>query len=443
MKLEEVYRFQNGMKEIEGRKIWDTNLLFQEIKTGLKRCGEVGKIPCSMSVDTWGVDYVLLDEKDQILGACYGYRDNRTDDMDQEVYQKISEEALYKRTGIQKQMFNTIYQLMAVKKMTPEYMERAKTFLMLPDYFHYLLTGEKKSEYTDATSTQIVNPRTKQWDKDLICMLGYPYEMFCPLQMPGTLVGDLTESIQEQVGFNTEVVLCASHDTASAVMAVPEPKGSELYISSGTWSLMGTELKEPLCDENSRLGNFTNEGGYNYRFRYLKNIMGLWMIQSVKRELSDKYSFADLCQLAEENEDFPSGINVDDKCFMAPKSMIEAIQEYCRRTGQAVPKKVGEIAVVIYKSMAQCYAKTAQEIEKNTGKEYKSLYIIGGGSNAEFLNKLTAEMTGKTVCAGPSEATAIGNIISQMIRAGEFSDLQEARKCVRDSFDVKKIENWE
>lgn len=192
-----------------------------------------------MSVDTWGVDYVLLDEKDQILGACYGYRDNRTDDMDQEVYQKISEEALYKRTGIQKQMFNTIYQLMAVKKMTPEYMERAKTFLMLPDYFHYLLTGEKKSEYTDATSTQIVNPRTKQWDKDLICMLGYPYEMFCPLQMPGTLVGDLTESIQEQVGFNTEVVLCASHDTASAVMAVPEPKGSELYISSGTWSLMG------------------------------------------------------------------------------------------------------------------------------------------------------------------------------------------------------------
>ena len=258
MVLEEIYRFENGMDKQGGKLLWDTGRLFTEIVNGMKMCRELNKIPVSMSVDTWAVDYVLLDSQDQVLGNTYGYRDGRTVGMDAEVYKIISEQELYHRTGIQKQIFNTIYQLMAVKKQTPELLGKAKTFLMLPDYFQFLLTGQKVSEYTNGTSTQLVSPQTKQWDKELIHQLGYPEKMFLPLQMPGMEAGTLTKEIQEQTGFNCKVVLCASHDTASAVMAMPLLQGEGLYISSGTWSLMGVEAKQADCREQSRQGNFTN-----------------------------------------------------------------------------------------------------------------------------------------------------------------------------------------
>ncbi len=437
MRLEEIYRFENGMDRQGGKLLWDTQRLFTEIVNGMKMCAQVNKIPVSMSIDTWAVDYVLLDRDGRILGDTYGYRDSRTAGMDEEVFRRIPEAALYARTGIQKQPFNTIYQLMAVKQQTPELLEKADCFLMLPDYFQYLLTGQKVSEYTNGTSTQLVSPKTKQWDRELLEMLGYPLDMFLPLQMPGTEVGDLKREICQQVGFSCKVVLCASHDTASAVMAMPAADGDGLYISSGTWSLMGVETEQAVCTEESRRGNFTNEGGYAYRFRYLKNIMGLWMIQSVRHEYQDAYSFAQLCEMAAENSGFASRVDVNDDVFLAPESMTQAVQEYCRGTGQKVPVTVGEIAAVIYQSLAECYGKTVGELERNTGKKYDRIQIIGGGSNAVYLNQLTADLTQKTVFAGPAEATAVGNLMAQMIRTGELDSLEQARQCVYDSFGIK------
>lgn len=438
--LEEIYRFENGMKQTEQGLCWDIPALFQEIKTGIRRCGELGKIPVSMGIDTWAVDYVLLDEQDQILGDTFGYRDSRTEGMDEEVYRLIPEKELYQRTGIQKQIFNTVFQLMAVKKAHPEYLEQARTFLMLPDYFHFLLTGEKRSEYTNATSTQLVNAETKDWDDEMISRLGYPREMFLPLSQPGTQVGIFTKEIEKEVGFSCQVVLPATHDTASAVMAVPCQEDNCLYISSGTWSLMGTENKKAICTEESRQKNFTNEGGYDFRYRYLKNIMGLWMIQSVRHEEKDRYSFAQLCEMADECSDFPSRVFVNAQEFLAPESMTEAVRQYCEKSGQRVPETTGELAAVIYQSLAKCYGETVQEIEQLTGEHYDTIHIVGGGANADYLNRLTASQSGRRVLAGPSEATAIGNLMAQMIGKGEFAGLMQARACVAESFQIREYE---
>ena len=435
MQLEEVYRFPNGMDDKNGTLCWDVDRLFTEIKNGLKKCKEIGKIPVSMAIDTWGVDYVLLDKDDRILGDTVGYRDSRTEGMDEKVYEVIPQEELYARTGIQKQIFNTVYQLMAVKESHPEYLEQAESILMIPDYFHFLLTGVKKNEYTNATTGQLVSPKTNDWDYELIEMLGYNPEMFRPVSMPGTVVGDFTEEVQKEVGFNCTVVLPATHDTGSAVLAVPTNDDDAVYISSGTWSLMGIEREEADCSVESMKANFTNEGGYDHRFRYLKNIMGLWMIQSVKKEFTEDLSFAQICEMASK-ETIPSIVDCNDDCFLAPKSMIQAVQDFCRRTGQQVPETVGEISFVIYNSLAKCYGDTVQEIEEITGKKYSAIYVVGGGSNAGYLNELTAKYTGKKVSAGPSEATAIGNVIVQMLHDGIFKDLPEARTCVRESFDI-------
>ena len=435
MRLEEVYRFPNGMDDKNGTLCWNVERLFTEIKNGLKKCKEIGKLPVSMAIDTWGVDYVLLDKDDRILGDTVGYRDSRTEGMDEKVYEVIPQDELYARTGIQKQIFNTVYQLMAVKESHPEYLEQAESILMIPDYFHFLLTGVKKNEYTNATTGQLVSPKTNDWDYEMIDMLGYNSKMFRPVSMPGTVVGEFTEEVQKEVGFNCTVVLPATHDTGSAVLAVPTNDDDAVYISSGTWSLMGIERKEADCSMESMKANFTNEGGYDHRFRYLKNIMGLWMIQSVKKEFAEDLSFAQICEMASK-ETISSIVDCNDDCFLAPKSMIKAVQDFCRRTGQQVPETVGEISSVIYNSLAKCYGDTVKEIEEITGKKYSTIYVVGGGSNAGYLNELTAKYTGKKVSAGPSEATAIGNVIVQMLHDGVFKDLPEARTCVRESFDV-------
>ena len=439
MQLEEVYRFPNGMDNKNGTLCWDVDRLITEIKNGLKKCKEIGKIPVSMGIDTWGVDYVLLDKDDKILGDTVGYRDSRTEGMDEKVYEVIPQDDLYVRTGIQKQIFNTIYQLMAVKESHPEYLEQAETILMIPDYFNFLLTGVKMNEYTEATTGQLISPKTNDWDYELIDMLGYNSRMFRPVSMPGTVVGDFTDDVQKEVGFNCTVVLPATHDTGSAVLAVPTNDDDAVYISSGTWSLMGIERKEADCSMESMKANFTNEGGYDHRFRYLKNIMGLWMIQSVKKEFTEDLSFAEICEMASK-ETIPSIVDCNDDCFLAPKSMIEAVQKFCRDTDQPVPETVGEISSVIYNSLAKCYGDTVEEIEAITGKKYSTIYVVGGGSNAGYLNELTAKYTGRKVSAGPSEATAIGNIIVQMLHDGVFASLPEARTCVKESFDVKMYE---
>ena len=436
MQLEEIYRFPNGMDNVNGTLCWDVKRLFTEIKNGLKKCKELGKIPVSMGIDTWAVDYVLLDKDDRILGDTVGYRDSRTDGMDQKVYEVISQSALYERTGIQKQMFNTIYQLMAVKEQHPEYMEQAESLLMIPDYFQFLLTGVKKMEYTNATSTQLIDPKTNDWDYELIEMLGYNWKMFRPVSMPGTVVGNFTKEIQEEVGFDCKVVLPATHDTGSAVLSVPTNDDNAIYISSGTWSLMGIERKEADCSMASMQANFTNEGGYDHRFRFLKNIMGLWMIQSVKKEFEEYLSFAEICE-RESKETIDSIVDCNDDCFLAPQSMIKAVQDFCRATGQTVPQTVGEIAAVIYNSLGKCYGDTVKEIEAITGNTYDTIYVVGGGANAGYLNELTAKYTGKNVSAGPTEATAIGNITVQMLHDGVFASLPEARTCIGESFDIK------
>jgi len=440
MVLEEIHRFPNGNVEKDGELTWDIDGLFKEILVGMKKCKEVGKIPVSVGIDTWAVDIVLLDEEDKRIGNAVGYRDSGTQGMDKKVYETIPEAELYAKTGIQKQIFNTIYQLMAWKMNKPEQFVKAKTMLMVPDYLHFLLSGVKATEYTNATTTQLVSPITKDWDFDLIDSLNYSPTLFQKIVLPGTCLGGLTEEVQREVGFDCKVVVPATHDTGSAVMAVPVKKeGDEkdiLYISSGTWSLMGTELMEANCSPESKACNLTNEGGYDYRFRYLKNIMGLWMIQSVKKEIGQDYSFGEICEMASKIN-IPSIVDANDDRFLAPKNMTEEVKKACEESGQQIPENLSEVAAVIYNSLAKCYGKTIAEIEKLTGKQFDGIHIVGGGSNAEYLNQLTALATGKTVYAGPTEATAIGNLSAQMIAEGELQDLSNARNCIYESFNIK------
>lgn len=439
MILEEIHRFGNGMVRKQGHLVWDVDQLFAEIITGMKKCAELGKIPESIGVDTWAVDFMLLDAKDQRLGDAVGYRDHRTQGMDQSVYEVIDEEELYLRTGIQKQPFNTIYQLMAVKEQIPELMEQADALLMIPDYLHFLLSGQKVTEYTNASTTQLLDPQTKDWDWNLIDWLGYKRELFQKICLPGTNLGSLTAEIAAEVGFTCKVVVPATHDTGAAVMAVPAADDQVLYISSGTWSLMGTEVKEAICTAESRQFNFTNEGGYDYRFRYLKNIMGMWMINSARNELAPDMSFSDICEGAAK-QSILSIVDANSERFLAPESMSKEVQKACAESGQQVPQGIWETAAVIYNSLAECYAQTAREIEAMTGVVYDCIHVIGGGANAEYLNRLTAHACHKKIYAGPVEATAIGNISAQMIAAGELENLKTARECIYHSFDITEYE---
>ena len=435
MVLEEVHRFPNGMVEKDGEHVWDVDELFRQIKLGLKKCAQLGKIPVSVGVDTWGVDFVLLDGDGARIGNAVAYRDGRTRGMDEEVYKIIPEDELYARTGIQKAIFNTIYQLMALKVKKPEHLEKAHTMLLMPDYFHYMLSDVAATEYTEATTGQLVSPETKDWDMELIERLGYPKRIFQRMVTPGTVLGELTAEVQAEVGFNCKVVEPATHDTGSAVIAVPTDSDDALYISSGTWSLMGTELMEANCSPESKANNLTNEGGYGYRFRYLKNIMGLWMIQSVKKEIGGDLGFGEICEMASKCS-IPSIVDCNDDRFLAPANMTEEVQAACRESGQQVPEGLAQVASVIYNSLARCYAETIRQIEGITGRKYDKIHIVGGGSNAEYLNRLTAAATGIPVYAGPTEATAIGNIAAQMMATGELADLKAARACVFRSFSI-------
>ncbi len=437
MKYEEVYRFYNGLDDVDGTLCWNTERLFTEIVNGMKKCAEVGKTPSTMAIDTWGVDFVLLDKDGKMVGNSVGYRDSRTEGYVEKAFETMSKRALYDETGLGTNTFNTLFQLISLKDNHPEQLEEAVDFLMIPDYFVYLLTGNMFNEYTNASTTELLDVKTNAWSEKILDTYGIKKSIFRELSMPGTVAGKLLPEIKDKVGYDLDVVLAASHDTASAVMAVPSNGDNVMYISSGTWSLMGIESLTPqladICMEHS----FTNEGGYDYRYRVLKNIMGLWMIQNVKKELDDKYSFAELCDMAAGNADFPSIVDALDNRFLAPKNMIEEIKACCKDTNQPVPEAIGEITAVIYNSLAVCYRDCANEIEQFTGKKYPAINIIGGGSNADYLNRITAKVSGRTVLAGPSEATAIGNLMAQMLSVGEFEDLSEARECVIKSFEIK------
>jgi rhamnulokinase len=310
--------------------------------------------------------------------------------------------------------------------------------LLLPDYLHYRLCGAIRAEYTNATTTGLVNAESRDWDDALIGVLGYPRAIFPEIAQPGTELGGLTPQMREAVGFDCLVVLPATHDTGSAVLAVPSTAEDTLYISSGTWSLLGIERAHPDCSPESMGLNFTNEGGYPLRYRYLRNIMGLWMIQSISKELDGKYSFSELCDMASKS-DIASIVDCNDLRFYAPESMIRTIREVCAESGQREPSEPGELAAVIYNSLARCYRDTIAALEQITGKRFDRIHVMGGGSNADYLNQLTAQATGKPVYAGPAEATAIGNLTAQMIAAGELPDLRAARACIGRSFEVREF----
>lgn len=427
--LEEIYRFENGMEKIDDSLCWNTQKIFREIVMGMKKCKELGKIPVSVGIDTWGVDFVLLDYEDRLLGNAVGYRDRRTNQMPEQLDQLIPPQEIYQKTGIQSYIYNTVYQLMAIAKHQPKLLDQAESLLMTPDYYHFLLSGVKGQEYTIGTTSQLVHAKNRNWDYELIDRLGLPKKLFQRLHEPGTLIGNLRPEIKEEIGFDCMVVSPASHDTASAVAAIPSTKKDLLYISSGTWSLMGIEADQPNCSEECRLAGFTNEGGYNQKYRILKNIAGLWMIQSVRKEIGNGLSYAKICELASK-EEIPSIVDCNDSSFLAPESMVEAIKAYCERTKQQIPDGLAQFAAVIYNSLAKCYAEALEEIERLTGKKYSCIHIIGGGSNATYLNELTAKHTGREVIAGPGEATAIGNLICQMLQNQEFSSLEEARTSI-------------
>lgn len=435
IQLTEVYRFDNNLIEKDGHLCWDTENLFFNIKEGLKKCGELGKIPETVAIDTWGVDFVLLDAQGKRICDPVAYRDKRNEGMDQLCEQSVSFAEHYAKTGIQKQVFNTVYQLLALRQECPEALEKADRLLMTPEYYNYLLTGKMVGEYTISTTSALVNAEEKTWDRELIGRLGLPEKVFGELQLPMTLVGELQESVAKEVGYQTKVVLAPSHDTASAFLAVPARDENAVYISSGTWSLLGVENKEPRTDEKSMEANFSNEGGFDFRYRYLKNIMGLWIIQSIRRNYGKKYSFAQLEAFAREESGFPGRIDVNDSAFLAPESMVDAV------TGHASvqPENLGQLMECVYRSLAQSYRESILELEKITGKKYTSINIVGGGSQDTYLDALTAEATGLPVYAGPTEGTALGNLMSQMIRSGEFSDLADARKAIRQSFEIKEF----
>lgn len=437
LQMEEIHRFPNGNVTRDGSLCWDYESLHASIVEGLRKAGEMGKAPTYIAIDTWGVDYVLLDGADRPLGKTYAYRDSRTEGVEETIAAIIPNEALYARTGTQRQSFNTIYQLWAGR----EWFDQAESMLMVPDYLNWRLTGVKRWEYTFASTTGLLNAASKDWDWEIIDKLGYPRRLFGPLTMPGTVVGPLSDDIAARVGYQATVVQSASHDTASAVMAVPAEGDDAVWISSGTWSLMGVELPEPITSPASCALNLTNEGGYDYRYRYLKNIMGLWIVQNIRKELGpDQYGFAELSRLAAEAGEFPTVIDCQDQSLMAPQSMIEAIKALCVRSNQPVPETVGQLMRCAYQSLARCYADTIREIADITGKQFSALYIVGGGSQDNYLNALTAKTCGITVYTGPTEATAIGNLLCQAIAAGDLSGLAAARQVVRDSFRLGRFE---
>ena len=416
--IKELYRFENKLEKRRGFLCWNIDRLYAHVIEGLKRCKDANMIPVSIGIDTWAVDFILLDKNGERLTEAVSYRDKRTLGMDVEVERLIPFTELYRRTGIQKLSFNTIYQLASLKKQEPALLERAHDFLMIPDYLHYCLTGKVSNEYTNASTTSLLDVYKKDWDYDLINTLGFPKYLFKPVMNAGFRLGPLSASVCAEIGFTSEVILPATHDTGSAFLAVPSADKA-LYLSSGTWSLLGIESPRPIITDEARESNFTNEGAYN-GYRFLKNIMGLWMIQCVRNELDKRYSFSQLALMAQESE-CEALFDVNDERFLAPKSMIEAVQDICVKTKQSVPKSIGEIMHCIYKSLARSYFLGFEDIKRVTGQSFVAFNIVGGGAKDEYLNTLAAQETGLPVYAGPVEATVIGNLYAQMLSTGRAS----------------------
>ena len=437
--LDEIHRFPNDPVHAAGGFWWDTLRLLHEIKTAILNSTHAGGVE-TIGIDTWGVDYGYLDKSGALLSNPYHYRDSRTDNITDYVFGKLPWEELYGVTGIQSMNFNTVYQLAADLRDRPWIAEKADKLLFMPDLLGYFLTGEKRSEYTIASTGAVLDAVKRDFAFPMLEKIGIRSDIFCPITEPGAALGALLSGVKEETGSDARVINIASHDTASAVLSVPAEGEDFLYISSGTWSLMGIESKVPVISDASRTYGFTNEGGAFGTYRILKNIMGLWLEQESRRQWKREgisVSFDELSAMALASKPLQSIINPDDEMFSPAGDMPGRIREYCRRTGQHVPENMGEIVRCIFESLSLRYRWTAEKLEALTGRKYPVINIVGGGTKEEMLSQFAADASGRVVCAGPVEATALGNISMQLIAAGELSDVAEARKVIRSSFEIK------
>lgn len=448
--LEETHRFQNGPVNVTGRMYWDILGIYSNIRQAIQRASAECEL-ASIGIDTWGVDYGIIGKDGRLLSNPCHYRDSRTDDILQYTDKLMTADEIYRATGIQTMNFNTVFQLAADMRDNPHIFSAdavsgsGNKILFIPDLLNYFLTGVMATEYTIASTGAVLDPYTQKYSDTVLDGLGIPKDIFCgePV-MPGTVLGrlndtDISESCQ------AKVVTVASHDTASAVLSVPTSSDRAVYISSGTWSLMGTELSAPLINDQTRRLNYTNEGGVGGTIRFLKNIMGLWILQECRRRWAaegHEYSFGELTGLAAKSDikPFASIINPDLRIFASPGNMPQRIRDYCRRTGQTVPQTVGETVRCVIDSLALCYRYTAENLSALTGIKPDGINIVGGGCQNGLLSQMTADAAGLPVTAGPVEATSVGNILSQLISDGEVSGIKEARQLVAESFEMQKYE---
>ena len=438
IELREVYRFTHELPMVNGRLQTDILYLFSETKKAILAAKNADLLPDGIGIDTWGVDFGLLDVRGELLGNPYNCRDPKNQELQEGIFDFMSREEIYGRTGIAFQPFNTLNQLHVLKKLRPWVLENADCLLPLPDLLGFMLTGEKQVDYTNASTFQMIDARTRTWDEEILSAFGYPRRIFRDPVMPPVYLGRLTAQICEELRVPPiPVYTVAGHDTASAVAAMPETDGNYAYISSGTWSLMGFEGDRPYTTPEMLAGNFTNEGGVAGKYRVLWNIMGLWILQECRRQWNREQanlSFADLTVAARESTPLQSFIQVDAPEFLLPGRMVEKVQDYCRRTGQTVPESRGAVTRCIQESLALRYRWTLEQLDRIRGFRHARLRIVGGGSQDTLLNQFTANAIGRPVTAGPVEATALGNAILQALACGEFRDLTEARAAVARSF---------
>lgn len=438
--LTETHRFPNGPVRLNDGLHWDVLRLWSDIKDGISKSKAID----SIGLDTWAVDFALLDINDSMLGNPFHYRDARTDGMLEEAFKVMPRAELFANSGIQFMQLNTLYQLMATAKSNPSIFDVAKTFVTIPDLFNYWLTGELTNEFTNATTTQCFDPRIRDWSTRILDAFRIPTHLFKPITDSGTQIGTLLPSLADETGVGAvPVILPACHDTGSAVVAVPAKNEDFAWLSSGTWSIMGAEVREPCLTEKALEYNFTNEGGVFGTWRLSKNIMGLWLVQECRREWmrqGEEVSFDALTQLAAESDAFLSVVDPDDVEFLHPGDMPSRIQKFCANTDQPVPQTKGQIIRVALESIALKYRLVLERLEELTGKRLDPIHIIGGGSKNKLLNQFTAASTGRTVITGPVEATAIGNILMQAIGMKHLSSLVEAREVVRASFEPELYE---
>lgn len=436
LRMEEVYRFSNDPVMLNGTMYWDTLRHFHEIRQGILKAKQLGGFE-SIGIDTWGVDFGLLDEHGMLLESAVHYRDDRTLGMQEEVFGKLSREEIYDLTGNQFENFNTIFQLYSLVTRRPWILERADTLLLMPDLFNYFLTGVKKAEYTMASTTQLMDARKKVWSKEILSALHIPERILPDIIPSGTVVGSLRAEICEELGVQpAKVIAIAGHDTQSAVVSVPTQEKDFIFISCGTWSLFGTELSGPVIDDRSYACNISNEGGYGQTTTLLKNIIGLWLAQESRRQWQregKEYSFGELEQLALTAEPFQSFIDPDDPRFVAAGNIPERIRQFCRETDQRVPRTEAEIMCCINQSLAMKYRYALEQIEACTGRHYPVIHMIGGGIQSRLLCQMTAGANGRKVIAGPTEATALGNLAVQFMALGEIADVAHARQIIADS----------